>query len=104
MEKLSMSRTIIITNGTSANAQRVAKTYSDDHIVFADSLPVPKPFLDSGKFIQIPPVSSPHFLHELLKACLNQHADLLILQSPEEIKSVLPQKLLFEEYNIEIIC
>ena len=99
-----MSRTIIITAGTSAKSQGLAKSYPNDHVIFADSSPVPKPLLASGKFIQLPAVSTPHFIHELLKACLDQNASLLVLQSEAEVAVITPQKLLFEEYNIEIVC
>ena len=99
-----MNNTVIITSGTSAKAQSLAKSYPNDEIIFADSLPVPKPLLDSGKFIQLPAISAPHFIHELLKACLDKNANILALQTDAEIKLIIPQKLLFEEYNIEIIC
>lgn len=99
-----MNRTIIITTGTSAKAQSKAKLYSEDRVVFADSTPIPKPLLDSGRFIQIESVSSPHFIHDLLKACLNQSADLLVLMEEREVQLVLPERILFEEYNIEIVC
>jgi len=99
-----MNRTVIITTGTRTKAQNIAKQYQDDRVVFADSMPVPTPLLNSGKFIQLPSLSAPHFIHELLKACLNHSADLVVLLSEEEIQLVLPQKILFEEYNIDIIC
>jgi len=103
MEQLSNS-TIIITQGTSAAAQKRAKDYPIDQVFFADSVPVPKPLLNSGKFIQLPPVSAPTFIHELLKACLDKNASILLLLSEYEIELVLPEKFLFEEYNIEVIC
>ena len=99
-----MNRTVIITSGTSAEAQKLAKQYANDQVFFADSMPVPLPFLNSGKFIQLPNLSAPHFIHELLKACLNQSADLLVILSAEEIQMVSPEKILFEEYNIKVVC
>lgn len=99
-----MNRTVIITTGTSTKAQSIARQYIDYRVVFADSMPVPKPLLNSGKFLQLPLPTAPHFIHELLKACLNHSAELLVLLSAEEIQRVLPQKVLFEEYNIEIVC
>jgi len=99
-----MNKTIIITAGTSAQSQALAKSYPNDHIVFADSLPVPKPLLDSGRFVQLPAITAHHFIHELLKVCLDQDASLLVIQSEAEVAIIAPQKLLFEEYNIEIKC
>ena len=103
MEQLS-NNTIIITQGTSAGAQKRAKDYPIDHVFFADSVPVPKPLLNSGKFIQLPPISAQTFIHELLKACLDKNASTLLLLSESEIELVLPEKFLFEEYDIEVIC
>ena len=99
-----MTKTIIITGGTSAEAQIRAKQYPGDRVVFADSMPVPSPLIASGKFVQIPAIDAPHFIHELLKACLNHDASTLVLLQKEEIQLVTPQSLLFEEYNIEILC
>lgn len=102
--ELLLTKTILITQGTSATAQKRAKSYLTDHVFFADSLPVPKPLIDSGKFIQLPSVSASTFIHELLKACLDTNASVLLLLSESEIELVLPEKFLFEEYNIEVIC
>lgn len=95
---------IIITQGTSAAAQKRAKDYPIDEVYFADSVSVPKPLLNSGKFIQLPPVAAHTFIHELLKACLDKNANTLLLLSESEIELVLPEKFLFEEYDIEVIC
>lgn len=103
MEQL-LSNIIIITQGTSAGAQKRAKDYPVDQVFFADSVPVPKPLLNSGRFIQLPPVSAQTFIHELLKACLDKNASTLLLLSEAEIELVLPEKFLFEEYDIEVIC
>jgi len=99
-----MIKTVIITGGTSIDAQVKARNYTGHRVVFADSLPVPSPLIASGKFVQIPPIDAPHYIHELLKACLDQDANLLVLLHKEEIALVTPQSLLFEEYNIEIVC
>jgi|SRR5690554_1994321 hypothetical protein len=100
----SLTNTIIITQGTSIGAQKRAKAYPIDQVIFADSSPVPKPLLDSGKFIQLPSVNAATFIHELLKACLDKNATTLLLLSESEIELVLPEKFLFEEYNIDVIC
>jgi len=103
MERL-QNNTIIITQGMSAAAQKRAKAYLTDQVIFADSAPVPKPLLNLGKYIQLPPVTAPIFIHELLKACLDRNASILLLLSESEIELILPEKFLFEEYNIEVIC
>src|SRR5690606_34372816 len=102
MEKL--QNKIIITQGISAMAQKRAKEYESDRVIFADWAPIPTPLLNSGKYLQLPPFSAPTFIHELLKACLDTQADTLLLISEAEIELVLPEKFLFEEYNIELIC
>jgi len=99
-----MNKTVIITGGTSAEAQIRAKQYTSNRVVFADSMPVPSPLIASGKFVQIPAIDAPHYIHELLKACLDNDASVLVLLQKEEIQLVTPQSLLFEEYNIEIVC
>lgn len=93
--------TVIITSGTSAEAQVTARKYPDARIVFAD-YSVPEVLVKSGKYVQLPSINSASFIHVLLKICLDHHASVLILLSDEEKSLVEPQKLLFEEFNIQL--
>ena len=98
-----MKRTIIITAGTGAEAQSNAKNYPDARIIFADSRPVPEVLVKMGKYVQLPDPESPAFIHELLKCCLDHGADTIVLLSEREQALLQPQKLLFEEYSIQLI-
>jgi len=95
--------TVIITAGTSSRSQSLARNYEQYNVVFADYNPIPSPLLSSGRFVQLPDVKSAHFIHELLKVCLDHDASKLILQSPEEVQTLAGQELLFDEYNIEVV-
>jgi hypothetical protein len=97
-------QTVIITAGTSARSQSLARNYEQYHVVFADYMPIPSPMLSSGRFVQLPDVKAAHFIHELLKVCLDREAAMLVLQTPEEAEALAGQQLLFEEYNIEVVC
>ena len=99
-----INKTVIITAGTSSRSQSPARAYQQHNVIFADFLPIPSPLLSSGRFVQLPDVGAAHFIHELLKVCLDREADILVVQSPEEAKVLAGQELLFEEYNIEVIC
>lgn len=97
-----MEATVIITEGTSTLAQNSAKNYPGAFVIFADSNPVPEVLVKMGKFIQLPAITSPSFIHELLKVCLDHGASRLILLSDQERALVGPQKQLFEEFNIQL--
>lgn len=98
-----MKKTIIITEGTSAKAQEQTRKYPDAEIIFADSRPVPALLIKMGKYIQLPAPEASTFIHELLKSCLDHNATALVLLSEEERRTVEPQKMLFEEFNIQLI-
>ena len=95
--------TVIITAGTSSQSQSLARNYEQHNVVFADFQPIPSPLLSSGRFVQLPEVKAPHFIHELLKVCLDRDASILVLQTAEEVEILAGQELLFEEYNIEVL-
>lgn len=97
------NKTVIITAGTSSKSQSLARNYEQHNVVFADFQPIPSPMLSSGRFVQLPDVNAPYFIHELLKICLDRDASILVLQTPEEVKTLAGQELLFEEYNIEVV-
>lgn len=94
--------TVIITKGTSAQAQIAAKNYPASRVIFADTSSVPDVLVKAGKYIQLPALNSVSFIHELLKVCLDQEASVLVLLSDDEKALIEPQKLLFEEFNIQL--
>lgn len=91
---------ILLTGGMSAFSQRVAKLFPDDKLVFADSHPIPSPFLQSGKYAAIPPPSKASFAHEILKLCLDHDITMVVLLRKEELIPMAESKLLFAEYGI----
>jgi len=93
---------LLITFGTRALAQRLSNLLKNEFIIhFATSEEVPV-FLNS-KFTPIPIGSNPTYAHELLKICLDQHIQVLLPIGLSEIKALAEAKVLFEEYNIQVL-
>src|SRR5690606_12983397 len=91
---------ILLTGGMSAFVQRVAKLFPDDHLIFADSHPIPAPLLQSGIYWAIPSPSKSSFAHEILKLCLDHNINIMVPFRKEELMPMAESKLLFEEYGI----
>lgn len=94
---------ILITSGISAFSQRVAKLFSDEDLLFADSSPIPAPFINSGKYISIPLPEKASFVHEVLKVCLDHSITKLLPLKEAELMPLAKSSALFEEYGILIL-
>lgn len=93
---------LLITFGTRALAQRLSNLLKNDFTIhFATSEEVPV-FLNS-KFMVIPVGSNPTYAHELLKICLDQQIQILLPIGLSEVKAIAEAKVLFEEYNIQVL-
>lgn len=97
-----MTRTLI-TSGTSAFSQRVAKLFLDENLLFADSSPIPAPFINSGKYIPIPLPDKASFVHEVLKVCLDHSITKLLPLKEGELMPLAESSALFAEYGILIL-
>ena len=94
---------ILITSGNSAFSQRVAKLFPEMDLFFADSKPIPTPFVKSGKYISIPSPEKASFVHEVLKVCLDLSIDKLLPLNDSELMPLAKSSALFEEYGIMIL-
>ena len=93
---------LLITFGTRALGQRLSTLLKSNYrIHFATSEEVPV-FLNS-KFSSIPLGTDPTFAHELLKICLDQQIHLLLPIGLAEIRAIAEAKVLFEEYDIQVL-
>lgn len=98
------SRTLMLTQGISPYAQRIAKRYlSQWPLVFASSVAVPQPLLDTGNHVHIPSADHSSFVHVLLKACLDHQVSYMLPLGQEEALALRGAKILFEEYGIEVL-
>src|SRR5690606_15912141 len=93
---------LLITFGTSALAQRLSTLLQNDYVIhFATSAEIPL-FLNA-KFRSIPKGDNPTYAHELLKICLDQQIHILLPIGLLEIRAIAEAKVLFEEYNIQVL-
>lgn len=96
--------TILVTEGTSASTQRLAKQLLalwSVHFASADS--VPQVLLRTHKYHQLPAITSDVFIHELLKLSLDLEVGYILPLHPDE-KRVLHHSIqLFKEYGVEIL-
>lgn len=94
---------VLITSGISAFSQRVAKLFPDGELFFADSSPIPAPFIKSGKHIPIPSPEKATFIHEVLKICLDLSITKLLPLKEGELMPLAKSIALFEEYGVSIL-
>lgn len=94
---------VLITSGTSAFSQRVAKMLPNCQLFFADSSAIPTPFLQTGKYKPIPNAEKNTYVHEVLKVCLDLAIDTLIPLGKDEILPLANSEMLFAEYGISLL-
>jgi len=98
-----MQDKVLITQGMRPFAQRVAKllpvTYTP---LFGSAEDVPDVLITQGKFLRIPPVNTPVFIHEVLKKCLDKEISAVIPLGIEELYPMAEARPLFSEYGIDI--
>ncbi|HLT42007.1 MAG TPA: hypothetical protein VKZ95_04820 [Sphingobacteriaceae bacterium] len=94
---------VLITSGISAFAQRVAKLFAEKNLVFADSKPIPTPFINTGKYVAIPSPDKSSYVHEVLKVCLDLSINKVVPLGKDEYLPLARSKVLFEEYGIVVL-
>ncbi len=100
-----MKKNILITYGTRALAQRVAKLLEDRfQIFFASSEEIPQLLLKSAHYLKIPAALLPTYAHELLKISLDHEIDYILPLGRTEISTLMESEVLFEEYNVTILA
>jgi hypothetical protein len=94
---------VLITSGISAFTQRVSKLFTGRNLFFADSNPIPTPFLNTGKYVAIPSPEKSSYVHEVLKVCLDLAINKVLPLRKGEHLPLAKSKVLFEEYGIVIL-
>lgn len=92
----------LITSGSDAAAFRLARYLNNREIVFASNEDISN--ITDKRFIKIPSANSATFTHELLKMCLDLGITEVFPLNKNELIELSQSKLLFEEYNINIVC
>lgn len=96
-------KNILITSGTHAFAQRVARTLPPaDSVVFGDSNALPEIMIKGGKYFNLPKPVSTSFSHELLSLALDNDFGVIVPLKLSEIKQLAACRDLFEEYGIQV--
>src|SRR5690554_4317281 len=94
---------LLITQGLSPFAQRVSKCFEDTKVIFASGDPIPEVLLKNGKYRQIPAVTHPSFVHELLKCALDVQATQVLPLGREEVFALSSVRPLFDEYGVQLL-
>lgn len=97
---------ILLTCGTESFTQRVSSAFKqadpEISLFFASSEEFPEVLKNTGKYFSLPAVDSDVFVHELLKLCLYLEIDYLIPLDSREVENLNKQRILFEEYGMEV--
>lgn len=96
-------KSILITYGTQAFAQRIGRSLANDYqVAYATSEPLPDILLKQG-YHRIPTGANPTFAHELLKLCLDQDCTYLLPLGKLEVAPLAEARVLLEEYGITLL-
>lgn len=90
---------VVITGGKSALALKIAKAFTQHQVVFADYGEVPL----FSKVISLGEKNEDTIAHTLLNTCLDQEAELILPIHKFEIEATAKAKVLFNEFNIDIL-
>ncbi|MHA4895271.1 hypothetical protein ACXZ1K_11000 [Pedobacter sp. PWIIR3] len=94
---------ILITGGKSAQALKLIKQFPEDTIVLADYGEVPSFPSAAYRFISLGVQNDDIIAHNLLSSCLDELVDAILPVNQIEFQEVQKSKVLFEEFNIDII-
>jgi len=92
---------ILITAASDSVAYKLEQSLNESAVFFADQTVMPS--VPGRKFIRIPEPSSPIFLSEILKICLDNHIVKIFPLKEAEFKELFKAEQLFFEYGINII-
>ena len=94
---------ILITGGKSALALKVTKAFMSHQLVLADYGEMPNFSSPAYTFISLGEKNEDTIAHTLLNYCLNEEVDLILPLHAFEIIAMAKAKVLFKEFNIEIL-
>lgn len=94
---------ILITAGKSALAQKLLKAFNQDMVVLADYGEMPNFSTSNRSFISMGEKNEDTIAHTLLNHCLNEGVELILPLHAFEILPVAIAKVLFNEFNIELL-
>lgn len=92
---------ILITAASFAVAYKLERYLNESEVYFAEQIELPA--IPGKKFIRIPAASSPIFISEMLKICLDNQIVKIFPLKRSEIKELSEANQLFNEYGINII-
>ncbi len=98
-----MLHKVLITQGTRPFAQRIARLlFTESTVLFGTADEVPAVLLQTGNYLRIASPNRPTFIHEMLKACLDNEVDVLIPLGKNELYPLAEAKQLFAEYGVTV--
>ena len=92
---------ILITAASFAVAYKLERYLNESEVYFAEQIELPA--IPGKKFIRISAASSPIFISEMLKICLDNQIVKIFPLKRSEIKELSEANQLFNEYGINII-
>lgn len=102
--KSNRPKKILLTCGTSALAQRVARRLLPaEEVRYAAAEPIPEVLVKTGPYDQISDSARPAFIHELLKLALDRGMEMVFPLGKNEISLLGDAHTLFAEYGIQLL-
>lgn len=98
-----MKDRILITCGTTAFAQRIAKYCQNFEVIFACDDNISTFLLHTGKYFALPKATDTVYIHELLKLTLDQGINWILPLGLAEAEILSGSKVLFEEYDVAVL-
>lgn len=95
---------ILITAGKSLLATKLTNLLLVDELILADYGEMPSIKVANSTFKNLDKYRKDALAHNLLSKCLDWGVDILIPLYAEELMSLAKSLLLFEEYDIKVIC
>ena len=92
---------ILITAASFAVAYKLERYLNESEVYLAEQIEMPA--IPGKKFVCIPAASSPTFISEMLKICLDNQIVKIFPLKKSEIKELSEANQLFNEYGINII-
>ena len=90
---------VLITGGKSALALKMLKAFAKHQVVLADYGEMP----NSSRFISLGEKNEDIIAHNLLNNCLDEGVDMILPLHTFEISATAKAKVLFNEFNIEVL-
>ena len=92
---------VLITAGLSPQAHRLQRILNAKEVIFADGSPLPQ--IPGTHSITLPHFNSPSFIHEILKAALDNDIQTIYSLKRGEVLELSKARALFAEYNVNLI-